>query len=331
MVKGLKDENAPKRPLTAYIQWQNSVRDKVMASLPEGSSVAVMSKKFGEMWAALSDSAKAPFQKKFQAESEKYQKKLAKYKTTKEYAKFQKAKEQHKLDTVKKSKFKKDENAPTRPQSAYFLYMADERDELVASGLSHKEALSKIGEMWGNLSAAKKKPYQDKAAAAKAKYQKVVEKYRKTATYKKYLKEKDEFYANKKAELKKLDERQSRSRSKKPKAPKRSVSRSKSTKKSARKASKPKAPKRSVSRSKSRKASKGKKKSRSRSRSKAKKAKKKSRSRSRSKAKKAAKPAKVEAAKPAAADGNGAPSILHLGLPPRRFPLACCQRWSPLP
>merc|ERR1712066_458835 len=209
--------------------WQNSVRDKFSKSMPEGTGVADMAKKFGEMWKKMSDGQKAPFQKKYEAESEKYQKKLAKYKLTKEYAAFQKAKEQHKVDTVKKSKFKKDENAPTRPQSAYFLFMADERDDLVADGMSHKDAMVELGKMWGKLSAAKKKPYEDKAAAAKAKYQKTLEKYKKSNNYKKYQAEKDEFYANKKAELKKLDAKQNPSKSRSRSA-KRAKSRSKSAK-----------------------------------------------------------------------------------------------------
>merc|ERR1719436_1547165 len=152
------------------------------------------------MWKKLSAGQKAPFEKKYQAESEKYQKKLA------------------------KSKFKKDENAPTRPQSAFFLFMGDERDDLVADGLTHKEAVSKLGEMWSALSAGKKKPYEEKAAALKAKYDKNLEKYKKTNAYKKYQAEKEEFMANRKAELKKLQDKQnpsrSRSKSKKPRAPK---------------------------------------------------------------------------------------------------------------
>merc|ERR1719499_1617905 len=204
----------------------------------------------------------------------KYKKKLAKYKTTKEYAKFQKAKAAHKLDTLKNSKFKKDENKPARPLSAYFLFMADHRDDLVSDGMTHAEAMSKMGEMWSALSAAKKKPYQDKAAAAKAKHAKQVEKYKKTALYKKYQKEKDEFYYNKKLALRRLEPSRSKSKPKAPKA--RSRSRSKSAKKrSARRASKPKAPKarsRSRSRSKAKKVKKTKSRSRSRSKSKSKKA-----------------------------------------------------------
>jgi len=258
MVKGLKDENAPKRPLSAYIAWQNSVRAKVTKSMPEGSSIGELGKKFGEMWNKMSDAQKAPFQNKYKSEMEKYNKKMEKYKTTKEWAAFQKKKEEHKLNNVKKSKFKKDENAPKRPLSAYIMFANDNRDKLVAGGMSFTEAMSKCGEMWGKLSAAKKKPYEDKAAAAKAKYAKTLEKYKKTALYKKYQKEKDEFYYNKKLALQRLEPSRSKS-AKKPRAPKsrskkRSVSRSKSK---ARKASKPKKAKsRSRSRSKKRSAKK---------------------------------------------------------------------------
>jgi len=251
MVKGLKDENAPARPLSAYFAWQNSVREKVTKAMPEGSKIGDVAKKFSEMWGAMSDSSKAPFQTKYEAAMAKYKKKMEKYKTTKEYAKFMKAKEEHKVDTLKKSKFKKDENAPSRPLSAYFLFLADEREELVAGGMTHKEAMSKMAEMWSSLSAAKKKPYEEKAASLKAKYAKVLEKYKKTAQYKKYQKEKDEFYYEKKLALRRMQDSRSRS---KPKAPKRaaSKSRSRSRSKSARKASKPKKAKsRSRSRSKS--------------------------------------------------------------------------------
>jgi len=272
MVKGLKDENAPKRPLSGYMAWQNTVRAKVTKSMPEGSGIGDLGKKMGEMWNKMSDAQKAPFQKKYKSEMEKFNKKMDKYKTTKQYADFQKKKEQHKADSVKKSKFKKDENAPKRPLTAYILFGNDNRDKLVAGGLSFTEAMSKCGEMWGKLSAAKKKPYEDKAAAAKAKYQKQLEKYKKTATYKNYVAERDAFNANKKAELKKLDDKQnpkpkkaskSKSRSK-PRARSRSKSakrRARSRSKSKKRSGKKKAQKRSRSRSKSKKRS-GKKKSR---------------------------------------------------------------------
>jgi len=147
MVKGLKDENAPKRPLSAYFAWCATVRAKVTKSLPEGSGVAQAGKKMSEMWNKLTDSQKAPFEKKYRSEKEKYDKKLAKYKLTKDYANFQKKKEQHKVDTVKNKKFKKDENAPKRPLSAFFLFMGDEREALIEGGLSFKVVMDEISRL----------------------------------------------------------------------------------------------------------------------------------------------------------------------------------------
>merc|ERR1719158_1178239 len=109
----------------------------------------------------MSDSDKAPFEAKAKKASEKYKAAMAKYKLTDNYKKFQKLTEESKFDAVKKQKFKKDENAPTRPQSAYFLFMADERDELVSGGMTHMDAVKKLGKMWADLSAGKKKPYED--------------------------------------------------------------------------------------------------------------------------------------------------------------------------
>merc|ERR1719336_2543750 len=145
---------------------------------------------------------------------------------------------------VKKQKFKKDENAPSRPQSAYFLFMADERDDLVSGGMAHKDAVKKLGEMWSAMSAEAKKPYDDKAAALKAKYEKNVEKYKTTKAYKTYMAEKAEFEANKKAEIKRMKAADKEESSKKKSGSKpRSRSRSKSAKKakrSSRSRSKPK-------------------------------------------------------------------------------------------
>merc|ERR1711972_1029322 len=111
-------------------------------------------------------------------------------------------KAQSKVTNVKKAKFKKDENAPKRPPNGYFIFKDTKQGALVEGGMKFTEAMSKCGELWRALSEAEKKPFEDKAAAAKKKYEADVEKYHKTATYKKYMAEKAEFEATKKAELK---------------------------------------------------------------------------------------------------------------------------------
>merc|ERR1719348_1902416 len=201
------------------------------------------------MWKAMSDSDKAPFETKAKKASEKYHKLMAKYKLTDDYKEFQKLKAQDKVDSVKKTKFRKDENAPKRPANGYFLFMTTKKDALVAEGMAFTEASRKCGELWNALSEAGKKPFEDQSAALKKKYEVELAKYQKTAKYKKYMEETAEFDANKKEELKKAKGEKKPTPSKKTSA---------GTKKSsAKKAKKPKNSKsrsRSKSRSSSRKA-----------------------------------------------------------------------------
>merc|ERR1719204_2536124 len=155
------------------------------------------------MWKDMSEAAKAPYESKAKKDLEKYHKLMAKYKLTDDYKEFQKLKAQSKVDSVKKTKFRKDENAPKRPANGYFLFMTSKKDALVAEGMAFTEASKKCGELWNALSEAGKKPFEDKSAALKKKYEAALAKYHKTAKYKKYMEEKAEFEKNKKEELKK--------------------------------------------------------------------------------------------------------------------------------
>merc|ERR1719433_2200127 len=222
------------------------------------------------MWKDMTEADKTPFEQSAKANLEKYHEKMDAYKKTESYKQFQELKAQSKVTNVKKAKFKKDENAPKRPPNGYFIFKDPKQGALVEGGMKFTEAMSKCGELWRALSEAEKKPFEDKAAAAKKKYEADVEKYHKTATYKKYMAEKAEFEASKKAELKEakvsgtaevkavkkrsLSSSKSKSRSRsKAKKVKRSKSRSRSkAKKSARK-SKRKSKSRSRSRSAKRK------------------------------------------------------------------------------
>merc|ERR1719391_1084172 len=155
------------------------------------------------MWKDMSDTSKAPYESKAKKDLEKYHKLMDKYKLTDNYKKFQELKAQSKVDSVKKTKFRKDENAPKRPANGYFLFMTSKKDALVAEGMAFTEASKKCGELWNALSEAGKKPFEDESAALKKKYEAELAKYHKTAKYKAYMEEKAEFDANKKEELKK--------------------------------------------------------------------------------------------------------------------------------
>lgn len=72
----------------------------------------------------------------------------------------------------KKTKAKKDPNAPKRPLTSYFHFMQEKRASLVAAHptASAPEIGKLAGEAWATLTPAQRKPYDDKAAAAKAQY-----------------------------------------------------------------------------------------------------------------------------------------------------------------
>merc|ERR1719480_772861 len=88
----------------------------------------------------------------------------------------------------------KDANAPTRPLSAYMLFGQANRSRITKRvGNAVTEVAKAIGAEWGALTDAKKAPFQKKAEAAKAKYQKALAKYKQSAKYQKYLEEKAAF------------------------------------------------------------------------------------------------------------------------------------------
>ena len=76
--KKVKDPNAPKRNLSAYFFFMNDHRPKVVKSNPD-LKVTEVGKKLGELWRAMSDSEKAPYVKKADADKIRYEKAKAAY------------------------------------------------------------------------------------------------------------------------------------------------------------------------------------------------------------------------------------------------------------
>merc|ERR1719219_1891546 len=186
MVKG-KDMNAPKRALSAYFLWTNDNRAKVQKDNPE-ASVTDMSKILGDMWKTVGDAAKKKYQDKYEAAKKKYEKEMEKYRKTPEFAAHQARVQEEKLKDTKKS-FRKDENAPKRPLSAYFIWMNEVGRPAYTKAHPSADIGSvgkALGEEWKSMTDKAKAPFQDKAEKAKKEYQIALEKYQKTALYKKY-------------------------------------------------------------------------------------------------------------------------------------------------
>jgi len=78
----------------------------------------------------------------------------------------------------KRVKKEKDENRPKRPASAYFLYLADNREKIKKEnpGISITEITKKAGEMWKEVT--DKTKWEEAAAAAKKEYEKAMAEYK---------------------------------------------------------------------------------------------------------------------------------------------------------
>jgi len=283
MVKRLKDANAPKRPMSPYFKWMKMNRKRVVRSMPVGYSFKELSTKLGEMWASLPEEEKVKLNEQYKEEMKVHVKLMAAYKHTSNYTKFRKQKEEHDLMKAKSKKFHKDPNKPKAPSSAYFLFLADKREETKMNfpNLSHKELVSKLGELWNKLSEVEKQPYVAAAKQEKMKWLEAIKEYKNTENYKEYMEAKRVFNKSRKTKIEKIATKsagkQTASTKKVTKSMKKKVSKSRSRSRSAKKVTKSKKKKVSKSRSRSRsakKATKPKKKkdlknrSRSRSRSK---------------------------------------------------------------
>ena len=85
---------------------------------------------------------------------------------------------------TRKSRSKKDENAPKRPLSGYMLWLGDNRNAIAeeyCNELTGKErmnaTLKKAGALWKELTDDEKKPYEDKNLILKAEYAEAMKEY----------------------------------------------------------------------------------------------------------------------------------------------------------
>ncbi|XP_062852360.1 FACT complex subunit SSRP1 isoform X2 [Trichomycterus rosablanca] len=75
----IKDSGAPKRPMSAYMLWLNSSRERIKGENP-GISVTEISKKAGEMWKQLSKDKKEEWEGKAEEAKKAYERAMKEYK-----------------------------------------------------------------------------------------------------------------------------------------------------------------------------------------------------------------------------------------------------------
>merc|ERR1719266_1443209 len=144
------------------------------------------------MWKKVSD--RSAFEAKAKKQKATYEAKMEKYRKSSNYKKFQKEMLAWKIHSTKKP-FRADPNAPKRNLSAYMIYGASVRSKIIKENpdMEVTEVMREQSVWWKGLSESERAPWNTNAAAAKKKYIAQVERYMKTADYRKYDKEKEAY------------------------------------------------------------------------------------------------------------------------------------------
>ncbi|EQB61310.1 chromatin-associated protein [Vairimorpha apis BRL 01] len=123
--KRLKDVNAPKAPLTPYLQFGNEQRkiDPKINSLPVGEQGKMLS----EMWKNLAEDVKEKMKSNYAEQRKKYKKEFEEYKNTDSYKEW-----------------------------------AEQKAELVKN-MSMPDIASTVAKKWKSMTSEEKKIYQDAA------------------------------------------------------------------------------------------------------------------------------------------------------------------------
>jgi HMG (high mobility group) box len=151
--KKLKDENAPKRPKSAYLFFAEKKRPEIKAENPDLKMTEV-AKILGERWKDATPQCKAKYVKKAE------QAKLLYKEAMKDYVrpgddvlveqKINQKKKRGKQSTGDKKRKKKPEGAPKGPKSAYMFFCAAKRAEVKAENPDWKmtDIAKELGRMW---------------------------------------------------------------------------------------------------------------------------------------------------------------------------------------
>jgi len=96
-----KDQNAPKRNLSAYLLYGASVRSKIVKENPDIAAAEIL-KEQAVWWKSLSTKDRKPWLEKAEAEKVKYQKKVARYMKTSDYQSWATGRDEYKKMMLEK-------------------------------------------------------------------------------------------------------------------------------------------------------------------------------------------------------------------------------------
>ena len=179
--KPVRDPGAPKRNLSAYLLYQNAMREQFKAMNP-GMTFGQLAKYTAAMYAELSPSEKEAWVARAEADKARYLQELATYVPPPGYDSKGDAIVAPTAANVKdgpRGKQKKDANAPRRNLSAYLLYQNAMRDQFKREnpGMTFGQLAKYTSHMYKNLTPEERAVWDSRASQDKARYDAEISSY----------------------------------------------------------------------------------------------------------------------------------------------------------
>jgi len=158
--KKAKDPNKPKRATSAYFYYLAFCREEAKKQGRSISKIAEFTKEASEKWRNLNGKEKQVFDNKAAADKARYDREMQQY-------------------GGGRGKQTKDPNAPKKPLTGYFLFLADFRERHRGKDIANKDLLKMAGEEWREMDDSEKMPYEKKSQEGQKTYEVQMAAYRK--------------------------------------------------------------------------------------------------------------------------------------------------------
>eukprot|EP00804_Cyclotella_cryptica_P024453 CCRYP_019266-RF/>CCRYP_019266-RF protein AED:0.28 eAED:0.28 QI:595/1/0.8/1/0.44/0.3/10/671/376 len=177
-VRNTRDPNAPKRNMSAYLLYQNCMRETFKAQNP-GITFGQLAKFTSHMYKCLSPEEKARWEAHAAQDKARFEAEMASYVPPPGYDASGNLVEDRRNLNKKYQKKLKDPEQPKRARGSFVFFTFDERPKVMAEhpNLKFVEMGTMLGERWRSLPAEEKQKYEDMAAEDKQRFTKEMEEY----------------------------------------------------------------------------------------------------------------------------------------------------------
>lgn len=175
--KTSRDPNAPKRNMSAYLLYQNCMREQFKAHNP-GMTFGQLAKYTSHMYKCLSQEEKNRWEAHAAQDKARYEAEMTTYVPPPGYDATGNLVEDRRLNK-KYMKKARDPDQPKRARGSFVFFTFDMRPKVMAEnpGIKFVDMGVVLGERWRALSPEEKQKYEDQSAEDKARFNREMEEY----------------------------------------------------------------------------------------------------------------------------------------------------------